>query len=657
MKKHLLVAVASICLSLTTFAQAQRTILYEEFTGENCAPCAATNPGLTTFIHQPGYFPTKILLIRYQSPIPSAPGVGSLYQDNPSEVNTRLTYYSVPFAPYARFDGFEIPEPASQGTGDNGHAYWIEDSVDYPNIVPDSAIVNAPFSLTVNHAYTTNYDSVSITAVVTAAQNYTSVSAGSLVLQVAMEEAAIHFASAPGSNGEKDFYDVMRKMVPSMNGTVLNTSWTTAATQTITLKEKVPTYIHDKNQLAFVAFVQDNGTKRVHQAAYSVPQALSTDAGIPTTMVAPVTNSCNDTINLSMTLKNYGTNTLTACTVNYKLDNVTVHTQPWSGSLAVGQTTSVSFPQFITSIGSHTLLCYSSNPNSSADQQTTNDTAKVYFSNALSASLPIVEGFETASSLPNTNWNIMHTATSGNNFMITSAAAATGSNSIMMDNLSNTAGNNSIIQTAAAYDMTVFSTPTLTFKAAYQQRATTNADKLQIFTSTDCGATWTSRKVITAATLASLAGGVSSTAYIPTPTQFTTYTVGINAVITSHNAMFRWEFIADPTSPGNNLYIDDINILNNYAGIQNIEELIDLSVYPNPSTGKVNIELNLSESRTINVSVTDMLGRTVETIAPKSYQTGNTVLSIGSDNSCQAGIYLVNIIIDGQHISKKVIIQ
>ena len=52
-----------------------------------------------------------------------------------------------------------------------------------------------------------------------------------------------------------------------------------------------------------------------------------------------------------------------------------------------------------------------------------------------------------------------------------------------------------------------------------------------------------------------------------------------------------------------------------------------------------------------------MIGRTVETIASKSYSSGETTLTIGSDNSYQAGIYLVNINIDGQHITKKIVIQ
>ena len=664
MKKYLLLVTLSICLSLTTFAQVQRTILYEEFTGESCYYCGLFNPFIDHTVHQPGNYPTKIVKINFQGNIPAAPGAGSLYADNPSEVLSRQTYYNVQSAPYARFNGLALSD---QGSGYGaGHGFLISDTTSdpvnypivYPHIIADSFVVNAPFALTVTHSYTASFDSVVITAVITAAQSYTAHSAGSLVLQIAMEEAAVHFSAPTGTNGEKDFYDVMRKMVPSVNGTVINNNWATAATQTVTLKAAIPLYIHDKNQLAFVAFVQDNGTQRVHQAAYSAPQPLVLDAAIPAITMAPLSNACNDTVHLSMTLKNNGVHTITTCSVNYRVDNGTVQTQTYNGSLATGQTAMVTFPYFITSVATHTLLCYSSNPNDSIDNQTTNDTVRLVFGTVLNKPLPIVEGFESATSLPNANWNISHSSTTGGtNFAITSAAAATGSNSAMLDNINNVSGNNSVLQTATAYDMTTLATPMLTFKAAYQQKATTNADKLQVFTSTDCGQTWVSRKVITAATLASLAGGTGTSAYVPTPAQFTTYTVVITAIAASHNAMFRWEFLADPNGPGNNLYIDDINIIDNVAGIENIEMATDMNVYPNPSSGKVNIGFNLTEQHTISVNVTDMLGRVVETMDAKPYQSGETTLLIGAGNAYQAGIYMVNITVDGQRITKKVIVQ
>jgi hypothetical protein len=660
MKKYLLLVAIFVCIGITGFAQVQRTILFEEFTGEDCYYCGLFNPFINATVHKTGNYPTKIVKISWQGDIPAAPGAGSLFEDNTTEVLTRQTYYNVESAPYGRFNGFELPDPT--GEYGAGHGFLISDTtpnastypIVYPTIINDSFVVNAPFALTVNHVFNATLDSVTITAVITAAQNYTSFSNGSLVLQVAMEEAAVHFAVATGTNGEKDFYDVMRKMEPSVSGTTLNNTWTTAATQTVTIKAVIPSYIHDKSQLAFVAFVQDNGTKRVHQAAYSSTPLFAVDAGMSKATAA---QTCSDTVNLTMTLQNHGTSAITTCTVSYQFDGNAVVTQTWNGSLTTTQTYTMSIPSFTASVGTHTFVCYSSNPNNSTDAQIANDTTRITFTVYAGAALPIVEGFETTTSLPNAVWNISHTTAGGADFQVTSAAEATGSKSCMLNNLSNVAGNNSIFETNFYYDMTTLTTPLMTFEAAYQQTATTNADKLQVLTSTDCGATWQSRKTITSATLASLAGGTGTAPYVPTPAQFTTYTVAISAIATSHNVMFRWNFIADPTNPGNNLYIDNINIVDNAAGIENIETTVDLNVYPNPSASKVNIGFNLSESHNMAVSVTDMLGRTVETIASKSYQSGETTLTIGADNTYQAGVYLVNITIDGQRIAKKVVIQ
>ncbi|HEX7412726.1 MAG TPA: C10 family peptidase [Bacteroidia bacterium] len=410
------------------------------------------------------------------------------------------------------------------------------------------------------------------------------------------------------------------------------------------------------------------GTSNVFDPRYNdqmlkgiVPMsANSLDAGI-SVITSPVGYYCSTTTNAvspSITLQNFGSTSLFVCSVNYKLDNLAVQNQPWNGSLVPYQTAVINLPNVALTIGTHTLVCYSSNPNGGTDQNSANDQTTIIFNVTGSGILPVVEGFESATTLPNSNWNVSHTSTtSGVDFMVTSNGSATGSRSCMIDNMSNIAGNNSIIQTSSSYDMTTFTTPSLTFKAAYQKKpSATNVDKLQISTSTDCGNSWQSRKVISSSTLAT--GGVGTSSYIPTTAQFALYTVPITAIASSHTVMFRFEFYADPTSPGNNLYIDDINIIDAAgAGIQSIEEVTGLNIYPNPSTGKFNIDLNLSESHNIAVTITDMLGRTVETTASKPYLMGKIILAFGNNNAYQTGVYLVNIDIDGQRISKKVVIQ
>jgi PKD repeat protein len=266
------------------------------------------------------------------------------------------------------------------------------------------------------------------------------------------------------------------------------------------------------------------------------------------------------------------------------------------------------------------------------------------------------EGFETAT-VPGTDWSAAHNPASGLDWTVTNSAAATGSKSVMVDNFSNTAGDTSLLM-SPTFNLAAIGSPVLKFKMAYQQKATTNVDKLQIYVSTDCGSTWISKFARSGAALQpSTVTGQLTTPFTPSSSQFATYTVNINSIASSTNATFRFAFYSDPTSPGNNIYLDDINIYNSVSGIKNIETEVGLEIYPNPSTSNVNIAFGLAEKHNISVSVVDMLGRVVETSPSQYYQSGQTIITVGNKVTYQPGVYFVNIDVDGQHISKKIVIQ
>jgi hypothetical protein len=385
-----------------------------------------------------------------------------------------------------------------------------------------------------------------------------------------------------------------------------------------------------------------------------VPLAsVNLDAGIPA-LTSPMGAYCTNNFNPTITLQNFGSDPLVNCDINYKIDNGTTQVYSWSGSLVTGQSTVVSLPAFTSTSGSHTMTCFSSNPNGSTDANTANDQAVNLFSVTMGGGvLPIVEGFEV-NGLPNANWNISHSSTA-NDWAVTSAAGATGVKSAMIDNTTNLAGSNSILQTSSTVDLSTYTTPALSFKTAYRLKTTSTSEKLQVFVSTDCGATWVSKWARIGTALATVTGTAGS--FVPTPSQFTTYTVNIVSVASNTSVMFRWEFFADATAPGNNIYLDDINIVDaSTAGIAQNTIAADLNIYPNPSNGLVNVDLSLTEKHMVSVNVTDMLGRAVETISAKSYAAGDVNLTIGS-KGYNAGVYMVNINIDGQVITKKVLIN
>jgi sugar lactone lactonase YvrE/PKD repeat protein len=291
----------------------------------------------------------------------------------------------------------------------------------------------------------------------------------------------------------------------------------------------------------------------------------------------------------------------------------------------------------------------------SAGQDSIRKTAYIHIlSNTAMYNTAFTESFETAS-VPGTDWST--SGSHNSNWMLTSTAAATGNKSVMINNLANTSNDTSIL-TGPTFNLAAINSPQLTFSMAYQQQLTTNTDKLQVYISTDCGASWISKWARSATALQPASvSGQSTNAFIPKASQFTTYTININSAVSSTNAMFRWVFYAGASSVGNNIYLDDINISSSVAGIETIETEIGLNIYPNPSQSTVNIAFTLAEKHTMSVQLVDMLGRTVESILAQSYAEGESVLTIGNKADYQAGVYFVHIAIDGQGISKKVIIQ
>ncbi|HXB41454.1 MAG TPA: T9SS type A sorting domain-containing protein [Bacteroidia bacterium] len=635
--KKITSALAIACLGISTMvAQTQRTILYEEFTGENCGPCASTNPGLTSLMHSPGNYPDKILMVRYQCNIPSAPGAGSLYQDNPTEVATRQTYYSVPFAPYARFNGIVLPDLS--GGSNNGHAGLLTQTY-----INDSSIVNAPFSLGIVYGFSVAQDSVIITATITAAQAFNS---SSLLLHMAMEEAQIHFTTAPGSNGEKDFYDVMRKMVPSAAGTVLNAAWTNGQSQVITLKAKLPTYIKNKNQLCFVGWIQDNTSKRVHQAAYG---KLNLDMGA---LGLGVNASCTTTFAPSVTVKNCGTNTITSYSLTYKIDAGTVTTIAGTGTpLAGGATTTVMLPSGTYAIGTHTVTANTSMPNGSPDMFVGNDAIGPVFFYVFGSTVasPVIEGFQSGT-FPPTNWGIIN----GGSAAYTWASAAYGgyqasSTCSFMDWWDAPAGDVDEM-VLPAVNMSTLNTAQMTFDIA-KGMIPGQADRLQILASSDCGVTWVTMYDKDDNTGLSTTT-YSTAAYFPAAsTEWRTDNVNFNAFAGKSEVMVKF---VGTSAYSQNIFIDNIN-LSGTTGIKTVNNVTNLSVYPNPASSEVNLTVSLIKGENVSVHIYNNLGELVYS-DNKNMFAGDNHIVVNSANLAN-GMYTVTVSAGTAFSTKKLTIS
>src|SRR5690554_3817100 len=109
MKKLLLMG--GFALLTAGLTAQERLVLFEEFTGENCGPCASANPGLMQKVNNND----DVLIIKYQVPIGTPGQIASIYEENKVDPNARMSYYSVTTAPYGRIDGEIVGSGQSAG--------------------------------------------------------------------------------------------------------------------------------------------------------------------------------------------------------------------------------------------------------------------------------------------------------------------------------------------------------------------------------------------------------------------------------------------------------------------------------------------------------------------------------------------------------------
>lgn len=585
MKKLLSLILGLSALSLsaqvqvtTSSPKSPRMILMEEFTNASCGPCAAANPAFNTLLNANA---DKVVALKYQT---VWPGTDPMNAQNQTEVATRVTYYGVTGVPNAEEDG----------NAQNIHPASITQAM-----ITTEAAVSAPFTMVLTHTMSTNFDSIFIKCVFTCTEAITMTTP---VCHVAITEQQIHFASAPGSNGETDFYEVMRKMLPSDQGTTIATAWTVGQKDSVTFAYLLPSYIYDKNQVAVVSWIQDNSNKNVKQAAYSAPIPVPLDAAMTGITGVPVLQ-CTTTITPQVAWKNNGSDTVTTCKIKYRIDNAAPDSIIWNGSLAFGGTASVTLPTLTSVAGSHKFWAYIYKVNNTVDMNQKNDTLYSNF-NIVGTynAIPLSEGFQ-GTAFPPTNFIINNP----DNDQYTWSKATTGGWG------ASTASARLLFYDipAGLYDELILSplnfssasTLGMTFDVAHALYSTSYADKLEVFISTDCGATWTSLYNKSGATLAT--GTTTTSSFVPTATQWRNEYISLTPYIGQSAVLIKFKGTSDY---GNNLYIDNINVAVD-AAVENQDGAAEIHVYPNPAANVVNVRNAVNA----DVMLYDMFGKLVMT--------------------------------------------
>ncbi|MFT4525747.1 MAG: subtilisin family serine protease, partial [Bacteroidia bacterium] len=149
------------------------------------------------------------------------------------------------------------------------------------------------------------------------------------------------------------------------------------------------------------------GLVNAYQAVLSVSPQFSDDAGV-SAISSPNGSICATSATPSVTLTNYGSNSLTSVTINSQVDGGSTATQNWTGNLASGSSTTVSLASISFSGGAHTFDAWTSSPNGNSDNQAGNDQSSSSFTSA-SNSVTLSITFDNYPE--ETSWAVMDGAT------------------------------------------------------------------------------------------------------------------------------------------------------------------------------------------------------------------------------------------------------
>ena len=259
------------------------------------------------------------------------------------------------------------------------------------------------------------------------------------------------------------------------------------------------------------------------------------------------------------------------------------------------------------------------------------------------------EGLENSGTFTN-DWIIVNPQ--GNGWSRVTTASYSGSASAKISNSTSMAGTvDEMI--SPSVNFTSIGAPTLTFRIAFAQRSTSDADKLRILVSTNCGQTWTQRYSKSGATLST--ANAMSPAFTPLASQWRLETVNLTNLASNPNVRIKFEFTSDG---GNNIYIDDIN-LTGPTGIDSPENGANsLNVFPNPAQDNTIAGFSLDKQEEVSLSIVDMTGREVMSIYSGSLGAGQHQFPVNAVGTLSSGIYFVRLsTADGRIVTQKLIVE
>jgi PKD repeat protein len=332
-------------------------------------------------------------------------------------------------------------------------------------------------------------------------------------------------------------------------------------------------------------------------------------------------------------------------TVQFKDSTWNTSVTAWQWSFPGGTPNSSTDSMPIITYNTPGVYAVSYTATTSAGNGTKNETNYITVSsNTAIVQSNFIEGFESIA-VPNNDWKVDNTS-DGVYWKQSNTVGSTGTKSMFINNFSNTANDIETFYTPS-YNISGINAAipgtTFTFKLAYQRPSTASSEKLQVYSSTNCGQTWSLRYSKSGSALATVAT-INTNSFIPTSTQWRTESVSISSLLTQTNVWFKFVFTADANGSSNNIYVDNINIGSQSVGInEQSNSVSDFTVYPNPNNGSFKAEFELKEKENVSIQLIDLLGKINHELNYEDLNSGFHQLDINLPAYLTKGIYFLKI--------------
>ena len=367
------------------------------------------------------------------------------------------------------------------------------------------------------------------------------------------------------------------------------------------------------------------------------------------TIDQPAQRLCSSLFAPVVSIQNRGTQILTSLDINTRIDNGSITSYNWKGSLAYLASAPVLLNNISTTAGVHTLTIYVSNPDNKTDEYAGNDTISttIQFYNPLTT---VSESFE-GNLFPPAGWDIVN-PDNDITWKRVMGVSKTGSFSVMINNF----GYNS---TGAKDDLRL---PNVTFQkvdsaflsfqvaaASYSDQNNSNNvwDTLQLLASTDCGLTYTSvykkygKNLVTRT-------GATTTSFTPASTEWRKDSVNLDGYIGQNNVLLAFR---NTTGYENNIYLDDINLRTVIIN-PNLKRLGFLAT-PNPTSGVITVQFYPQPTNLRALQVYDIAGQKIAEVSGANVQTSNYYRF--DITRYAAGTYIVRAVFSDRVITNKIL--